>query len=145
MKKQLNYFLIALCVIALMLIRWFQTQLFYDPLVDFFKRDYMLGRVPEVELGKLILQTGLRYILNTGLSLIILFLIFNDKTIIRFSVILYVVLFLILIPLMVFLLISASPESNYTFLFYVRRFLIQPLPLLFLIPAFYYQKLQNKR
>jgi len=127
----------------LALVRMFEADLFYDPLLSFFKQDYLYGKVPEVTFGKLMLHTALRFWINTLISLAILYVAFRDKDVIKFSLILYALAFIILFSWMAWLVANASPESNYNLLFYVRRFLIQPLFVLLLLPAFYYAKKKN--
>jgi len=68
---------------------------------------------------------------------------FRDEDVINVSVKLYVLAFIILLLWMAWLVANATPESNYNILFYVRRFLIQPLFVLLLLPAFYYHKQKN--
>lgn len=128
----------------LILVRFLEAELFYDPLLYFFKQDYLNQKVPDVEFGKLLLHTSYRYLLNTAISLLILWAAFRDRDVIKFSVVLYAFAFLILLPWMGWLVANATPESNYNILFYVRRFLIQPLFVLLLLPAFYYHKKKIK-
>jgi len=128
----------------LILVRLFEADLFYDPLLVFFKQDYLYGMVPEVEFGKLMLHTAFRFWMNTLISLAILYVAFRDRDVIKFSLILYVFAFVILFSWMSWLVANASPESNYNILFYVRRFLIQPLFVLLLLPAFYYHRQRTK-
>lgn len=121
-------------------IRLFETTLFYDPLLSFFKREYLYGTLPDMELARLMLHTTLRFLLNTGISLLILYLAFSDKSIVKFSAYIYLFAFTILFVWMLIFLWNATPDSNYQILFYVRRFLIQPVFVLLLLPAFYYHK-----
>jgi len=58
---------------------------------------------------------------------------------IQFVSVLYVFFFLILIGLF-FSMLYFYEEHNNLILFYVRRFLIQPIFVILFIPAFYYQK-----
>ncbi|PNQ73880.1 exosortase F system-associated protein [Hanstruepera neustonica] len=123
----------------LVLIRVFENHLFYDPFLMFFKNDYLYIDSPRREVFKLTAFTSLRYVMNTVISLGILYVLFKDKSIIRFSAILYGIAFLILIILYLYFVINPRQEDYYLF-FNIRRFLIQPLLLLLLIPAFYYYK-----
>jgi exosortase F-associated protein len=140
MNKWLKWTIVVALFGLLILIRLFESQLFYDPLLNFFKQDYLYGKTPDVEVGKLMLHTAFRFLLNTGISLTILYVVFQEKGIVKFSVFVYTLVFLILFPWLTWLVLNASPESNYNVLFYVRRFLIQPIILLLLLPAFYYHK-----
>lgn len=143
MNKWLKWTIVAGLFGLLILIRLFESQLFYDPLLKFFKQDYLHQKVPEADFAKLMLNTAFRFLLNTIISLTILYVVFQEKGIVKFSVFVYALAFLVLFPWMVWLIANASPESNYNVLFYVRRFLIQPIILLLLLPAFYYHKQKN--
>ena len=126
----------------LILIRMFQNELFYDPYLIFFQNDYLYIDSPRREVFKVTLFTAIRFFLNTGISLAILYLIFKDKSIIKFSALVYGVAFLILIIIYLYFVINPRKEDYYMF-FNIRRFLIQPIILIFLIPAFYYDKLKR--
>lgn len=144
MNKLLKLFGVLFLFGLLILVRWFEAALFYDPLLSFFKQDYLNQKVPDVELGKLLLHTSYRYLINTAISLLILWVAFRDRDVIKFSVVLYAFAFFILLSWMGWLVANATPESNYSILFYVRRFLIQPIFVLLLLPAFYYHKKNDK-
>lgn len=144
MKKPAKILLLLILFGLLVLVRLFEAELFYDPLLSFFKQDYLNQKVPDAEFGKLLLHTTYRYLINTAISLLILWVAFRDRDVIKFSVVLYVLVLVILLPGMAWLIANATPESNYNILFYVRRFLIQPLFILLLLPAFYYHKQKIK-
>lgn len=127
----------------LILIRAFENELFYDPYLSFFKNDYLYIDNPRREIFKLTLYTILRYILNSGISLGIIYLFFKDKNIVKFSSFIYGAAFIILIILFLYFVINPKQKDYYIF-FNIRRFLIQPLILLLLLPAFYYYKLKQK-
>jgi exosortase F-associated protein len=140
MSRILKYTIIFLLFLLLVLIRYFEDQLFYDPYLLFFKNDYLYMDYPRREVLKLTLFTSLRYVLNTVISLGILFMLFRDKGILRFSVIIYLASYIVLIAIFLFFVINPKQDHYYLF-FNLRRFLIQPVILLVLIPAFYYHKL----
>lgn len=126
----------------LILIRTFENELFYDPYLKFFESDYLYMDNPRREVFKLTLFTTLRYVLNTILSLGIIYMFFEDKTIVKFSAYIYAFALVILIGLFLYFVIRPKQEDYYIF-FNIRRFLIQPLLLLLLLPAFYYHKLKQ--
>lgn len=128
----------------LILIRAFENELFYDPYLTFFKNDYLYIDHPRREVFKLTLFTGLRYLLNSIISLGIIFTFFNDRSVVKFSALIYVVAFFILLPIFLYFVINPKQEDYYMF-FNIRRFLIQPLLLLIMLPAFYYHKLKFKK
>ncbi|MAB57287.1 MAG: exosortase F system-associated protein [Aequorivita sp.] len=144
----MNKFLKVLGILALasllVLIRTFEDTLFYDPLLHFFEMDYKSMPLPEMD--TFALQTGiaLRFLLNTIISLAILWLVFQDRGIIKLSLILYSFLFAILFMAFSFIIFTSEESSGHFVLFYVRRFLIQPLFLLILLPAFYFQKYKSR-
>ncbi len=120
-------------------IRGFESDLFYDPLIQFFKTDHTTGTLPAFDTLKLLGSISLRYLANTFLSLIILWVLFRDRGIIKLSVMIYLIFFILLMIAYCLLLFYSEP-AEYVPLFYVRRFLIQPLLLLILLPAFYFHK-----
>ena len=142
MFKPLTYFLILGLFGLLILIRVFENELFYDPYLVFFKNDYLYIDSPRREVAKLVAFTTLRYALNTIISLGILFLVFKDNSIVKFSAIVYLVAFIILLAIYLYFVINPKQEDYYLF-FNIRRFLIQPIILLVLLPAFYYHKLRE--
>lgn len=117
-------------------VRFFQEQLFYDPLVAFFKQENKI--LPEYDTFRLFASLFFRYALNSAISLAIIWLFFKNRPILRLSAILYGVFFIVLIA--AFFIIIASEDVNLLLLFYIRRFIIQPLFLILFIPAFYYQR-----
>lgn len=142
-NKFFRYSLVLIAFFLIIGIRFFEDALFYDPFLIFFKTDYQNKPLPNVEALQLILNLFLRYFANALLSLVIIYLLFLNKTHVKVAFVLYLVLFVLLLAIFSYLLfVSESP--NYLVLFYVRRFLIQPVLLLLLIPAFYFQKLTSK-
>lgn len=139
MPKLLKYLSFVMLVGLLILIRVFEEQLFYDPYLSFFQNDYLYMDSPRQEVFKLTLFTSLRYVLNTVISLGVLFVVFRDTSILKFATLMYSVAFLVLILLFLYFVIHPKQNDYYLF-FNTRRFLIQPLILLILIPAFYYNK-----
>ncbi len=126
-------------VLLLILIRVFENQLFYDPFLDYFKSEYAHKRLPQFNVFKLFFSLGIRFYLNSVISLLLLYVVFKDKKIIKFSLLLYMILGSILMISFIFVLTFFGEENKMT-LFYIRRFLIQPLFIMLFIPAFYYQK-----
>lgn len=146
LQKLLNHKVrIALAIILvlfLVLIRAYEDSLFYDPFLNYFKADYYNLPLPEIENVYLFFGLFFRYFLNTVLSLAIIYVLFKDIEAVKFASILYLVFFVILVVAFFFVL-SFFGETNKMALFYIRRFLIQPIFLLLFLPAFYYQKQKN--
>lgn len=142
MTKPLKYILLFLCFSLLILIRFFEHDLFYDPYLKFFENDYLYMDNPRREVFKLTSHTVLRYVLNTVISLAVLYVFFEDNSMIKFSSFVYLAAFLILLTLYLYFVVNPKQEDYYLF-FIMRRFLIQPVILIVLLPAFYYHKLKN--
>lgn len=140
MDKYLKYIGITALFFLLALVRWFENDLFYDPYLLFFQNDYLYLDSPRQEVLKLVANTTLRFVINTMLSIVILYLFFKDKSVIKFASLVYVFSFVILIALFMFFVLNPKQENYYLF-FNIRRFLIQPILLLLLLPAFYYNRL----
>lgn len=129
-------------LLCLVLIRAFENVLFYDPYLTFFESDYLYMDSPRREIAKLVLFTTLRFVLNTIISLGVLYLIFKDDSIVKFSVIIFTTAFILLLIPFLYFVINPRQEDYYLF-FNIRRFLIQPIGLILLLPAFYYYKLNR--
>jgi len=130
---------IVLAIVVLALIRTYEGQLFYDPFLEFFKGAFQNTTLPEYDTGRLIVGLSLRYWLNTAISLGIIYVVFKEKSLLQLSGLLYLFFYIGLLTAFVILL-KSSDKPDYMTLFYIRRFLIQPLLLLLFLPAFYYQK-----
>ena len=131
---------ILLLFAVLAAIRFYESELFYDPLLNFFKSDYLNNITPQFKFGKLVTYTALRFFVNTIVSLGILYIAFRDISILKFASLLYTIFFLILLLIFIGMLLQISDIENYMPLFYIRRFLIQPIFIILLLPAFYYYK-----
>jgi len=146
LQKLLNHkvriALAILFIFLLALVRAYEDSLFYDPLLNYFKSDYYNFPLPEINNFKLFIGLFFRYFLNTVFSLAIIYVLFKDIQGVKFASIMYLFFFVILV-IVFFFTLSFFGEENKMVLFYIRRFLIQPIFLLLFLPAFYYQK-QNK-
>ena len=90
MSKALKIILLIVLFSLLAAIRYFENELFYDPYLAFFQNDYLYIDNPRREVFKLTAFTTLRYVLNTLISLVILFVIFRGRNIVKFSILIYV-------------------------------------------------------
>ena len=131
--------LVLFLVGLLVSIRAFENQLFYDPFTAYFKSEFSKLAYPDYN-GLLLFGNWIfRYVLNSAVSVGIIYVIFKDLSIVRFSSFLFG-FFLLILLILLFLLLYYFDENQKMTLFYVRRFLIQPIFLLLFIPAFFYQK-----
>jgi len=142
-KNKAKLLLVIGMVILLACVRAFEDQLFYDPFSVYFKNDYLNLAFPEYRALPLFFSMAFRYVLNAFFSLAIIQVLFKEWSLTKFATVLYALFFVLLIAAF-FLLITYSDSHNNFVLFYIRRFLIQPLFLLLFVPAFYYQRLAKK-
>ncbi|WP_430411682.1 exosortase F system-associated membrane protein [Kordia sp.] len=139
MKKSWKYIVAGFLFGMLILIRAFENELFYDPFINFFKHDYLQANIPEYDTWLLFINHVFRYALNMLVSLAIIYVAFQNKHVLKLCAGLYAVAFVILVA-MYFYFIQHNLATDYLLTFYIRRFLIQPLFVLILLPAFYYQR-----
>ena len=143
LQKLYNYkvriVLAIFVVVLLVLVRAYEDELFYDPFLNYFKTDYYNLPLPKIDNLQSFIGLVFRYFLNTILSLSMIYIVFKDFEAVKFASILYFIFFIILVVAFFFVL-SYFGEANKMTLFYIRRFLIQPIFLLLFLPAFYYQK-----
>ncbi|WP_163397911.1 exosortase F system-associated membrane protein [Flavobacterium fluviatile] len=133
----------VIVVLCFGLIRNFENQLFYDPFLVYFEADFDVLPFPQVDNFKLFAGLLFRYALNTALSLVLIYALFRDIEVLKFTTFLYV-FFLVLLLAAFFIILEFYPNASWL-LFYVRRFIIQPIFVLLFIPAFYYQQQNLKK
>lgn len=138
-KHILNISITFFLIFGLALIRLFENKLFYDPLIIYFKYQYHYSQFPEYDVVKLYLHIIFRYSLNSIISLGIIYVLFRKKAYVKLASLLYLIALVILL-ICFQLCVEFMSLIDYQYLFYVRRFLIQPLLVMLFIPAFYYQK-----
>ena len=137
-----KFLILILWLFLLIGIRAFENQLFYDPFLLYFEGDYAKKSLPEFNSFWLFSGMSLRFFLNAIVSLGILYCLFEDKEMIHFASILYCLFFVVLIAGF-FSIVCFFENQNNLLLFYLRRFLIQPIFIILFIPAFYFQKLNK--
>lgn len=142
LNNKFRVFILGTLVLFLALIRIVEESLFYDPYLDYFKSDFINLTLPIVDKLKLFLNLLFRYSLNTIVSIAFIQIAFKDINFTKFVSALYVLLFIVLIVVFYFVLAFYAEENKMT-LFYIRRFLIQPLFLLLFIPGYLIQKRLN--
>ncbi|AUC85378.1 exosortase F system-associated protein [Polaribacter sp. ALD11] len=143
MNTYIKIILLLILISLLFLVRAFSAELFYDPLIEYFKNDYLYAKMPSIDVWLLIIDMLYRYVLNSVITLGFIWVLFERKDYVKFTGFFLMTAFIVLVVLFVFLLRDQF-ESGYLLPFYIRRFIIHPLFLLILIPAFYFQKLSNR-
>ena len=125
-----------LALVGLLLIRFYESNWFYDPFLSYYAYDYLHQPFPAVDMPRLLEDYAWRFGLNSALSWVILRMVFGrtayDRVILRS----YVVLFLVLLFAISALLLLDLQWPMV--LFYLRRFLIQPIWLLLCAGALWY-------
>ncbi|UWY29673.1 exosortase F system-associated protein [Flavobacterium sp. TR2] len=142
-ENKFKIFTAIVVVIGLALIRTFEKKLFYDPFLVYFNADFQSIPYPPVENLKLFAGLFFRYSLNSALCLWLIYALFEDRDIFKFSLLVYSV-FLVIFLIAFYIILECFPDGSWL-LFYVRRFLIQPILALLFIPGFYYQLQKTKK
>ena len=137
--KILNWILVFAGILGLVSVRFLENKLFYDPFLTFFKGDYKMAKIPEILWGKLIISHFFRFFLNLFFSVVVIHFMFLNKKWTQQAVVLITFAFLFFFPIYLWCLYTKM-EIGYLFTFSVRRFVIQPIILLLIIPIFYYRK-----
>ena len=142
LNNKFRVFILGSLVLFLALIRIVEESLFYDPYLDYFKSDFINLPLPIVDKFHLFLSLLFRYSLNTIVSIAFIQIAFKDINFTKFAMVLYGLLFIILI-IALWVVLAFYANENKMELFYIRRFLIQPLFLLLFIPGYLIQKRTN--
>jgi len=143
MPKIARYLIAGIVLLLIVSVRIFETQLFYDPLLAFF-RDSNHEGLPKIDQFKLYSNVFFRYMINLLLIVLFVKLIFLNQSYVKFTIIIGVITLLILLPIYGYMLNNQLNFGEMIF-FYIRRFLIQPMLLIILVPCFYYQEIRNKK
>lgn len=136
--KNTNWFIVILGIFGLISVRIFEDTLFYDPFLKYFHLPSN-SPLPSFIWGKLIIHHCFRFFLNFIFSLTIVHFIFKRKDWTIQAGIMMILVFAITLPLYLYCL-HTEFKVGYLFSFYTRRFVIQPLIVLLIIPMYYYRK-----
>lgn len=137
--KILNWLFVFAGIVGLVSVRMLEEKLFYDPFLSYFHEANKHISIPSFEWGRLIFGYIFRFLLNLFFSCIIIQFLFKNKQWTLQGGILVIIIFAITFPIYL-LCIQNQFEVGYLFSFYMRRFVIQPMVLLLIIPLFYYRK-----
>ncbi|MGY5351848.1 exosortase F system-associated membrane protein [Wenyingzhuangia sp. IMCC45533] len=136
MPKALKVIIIIGLLLGLVLVRAFEYDLFYDPLLKYFKGNHLTEPLPEINIFKLVFSYTLRYGINAMISLLILKIVFPKNSFLNTIVLFYTLAF-VLLMLLFFSFIVFEVNVGNLILFYIRRFIIQPIFILLLFPLLY--------
>ena len=141
MNRKVQILIIFLLFVLLVLLRGIFDGFVYDPLIHYFKQDYLNTQFPDIETFKYVVYLVLRYVVNSIVSLAIIYLFYKNVSYVKFALKFYALMFVILCFILI-LDLNYNFFNTYMVVFYTRRFLIHPVFLIVLLPAFYYQKIQ---
>ncbi|WP_160137096.1 exosortase F system-associated membrane protein [Chryseobacterium sp. c4a] len=141
--KILNWLLVIVGICGLIGVRMLEDQLFYDPFLDYFHEANKNIAFPVFEWRQLIGGNVLRFTLNLFFSCLIIQGLFKKKQWTFQGALMMVIVFAISFPIYLYC-IQDKFEIGYLFSFYMRRFVIQPLIILLIVPMFYYRKQLEK-
>lgn len=139
MIRIIDWIVVIIAVLGLIGIRAVEDNIFYDPFLEYFHEANKNAKMPSFEWGKLILNYFFRFGLNLFFSAVIVYFIFKRKDWTIQAIVLIFLVFIITFPIYLYC-VSTNFEVGYLFSFYMRRFVIQPLLLLLIVPMFYYRK-----
>ncbi|MGU3374261.1 exosortase F system-associated membrane protein [Chryseobacterium sp. M5A1_1a] len=137
--KILNWLLVISGICGLIGIRILEEKLFYDPFLGYFHEANKNIDFPVFEWGKLILGYLFRFSLNLLFSCLIIQGLFKNKQWTLQGAVMMLIVFTIALSIYLYC-IHNHFEIGYLFSFYMRRFVIQPLIILLIIPMFYYRR-----
>ena len=136
--NKIKWLLVALCILGLVGVRVLESKIFYDPFLDYFANTGN-SAFPQFEWGRLIGSHIFRFLLNLIFSLGIVHFLFLNKKWTFQAMVLITLSFILFFPIYLYSVYTEFSFGN-LFSFYIRRFVIQPLPILLIVPLFYYRK-----
>ncbi len=137
--KNLNWLLVLARIGGLIGVRALEDTLFYDPFLNYFHEANKNIEFPAFEWGKLIGGHLLRFLLNLLFSCLIIYGLFQNRQWTLQGAVMITIVFIISFPIYLYC-ISDQFEIGYLISFYMRRFVIQPLIIMLIVPMFYYRK-----
>lgn len=142
--KILSWLLVISGICGLIGVRVMEDKIFYDPFLDYFHEANKNTVFPVFEWGKLIGGYLFRFFLNLFFSCLIIQGLFRNKQWTLQGALMILIVFFITFPIYLYC-IEDKFEAGYLFSFYMRRFVIQPLIILLVVPMFYYRKQMDNK
>lgn len=133
-----NWLLVIIGILGLIAVRFFERPFFYDPFLNYF-HDSSGSNFPEFSWILLIINHLFRFGLNLLFSLIIIHFLFRNFRWTIQGAVLILIVFAVTFPVYLYCL-DTQMKMGELFTFYMRRFVIQPVILLLIIPLFYYRQ-----
>ncbi len=101
--------------------------------------DYNTSNFKNIETFSFIVNKAGRYLLNDLFSISIIYGIFYEKKYARFAFLVMIFGLLVLLPIYIFIYLK-QPEGFSSMLSHLHRVVMNPVLMMLLIPAFFYQK-----
>ncbi|REC48934.1 exosortase F system-associated membrane protein [Chryseobacterium pennipullorum] len=120
-------------------VRAVEETIFYDPFLTYFHEANKNIEFPSFEWGKLIAGHLFRFVLNLGFSCMVIHGLFKNRQWTLQGAVMITIIFVITFPIYLYCIYDHF-SIGYLFSFYMRRFVIQPLIILLIVPLFYYRK-----
>jgi exosortase F-associated protein len=127
----------VISLLGLALVRWLENDLFYDPFIAYFKSNFQLQLLPDIDKGRYLISILSRYLINLSFTVFIIWLSYKSKEFVKATLWVHLFSFIILLAAF-FILGPLDDEWVKMTLFYIRRFLIHPILLFILVPGFYF-------
>ena len=124
-------------LLGLASVRLLENDLFYDPFIAYFKSNFQLQLLPDLDKGRYLISTLSRYLINLSFTVFIIWLLYKSKEFVKATLWVHLFSFIILLAAF-FILVPLDDEWVKMTLFYIRRFLIHPILLFILVPGFYF-------
>lgn len=139
MSSKKNLAIVGILIFALILVRALKVNYSMIHFLEFFRGEIQNKPLPEYDRFKLFSGLFFRYLINSLITVSIIYFLFKETSIVKLTSFLLLGFFIVLITIL-FLILNFSSDPDFLFIFYIRRFLIQPLFLILFVPAFYYQR-----
>lgn len=138
--KLIRIFGIGCGVIGLAVVYVLQRDLFYSGFSD---AGAGTVKVSDFDATRFFASKFFRFILNDGFSLLIIFGIFQRKDFMSFGFKLFQIELFVILPVYMLLTIFAYEQTRF-FLQHIHRLVVNPVLMMLLIPAFFYQEQREK-
>lgn len=142
----MNLFSIGIKRVLLVALALFGLAFFYT-LQDFdfveFKFRYNQSFGGALENGKeinFVVSRLVRFIANDLLCILLIYALFNNRRYVVFGFYMQLFGLLVLFPLYIYLSLNAASQSEYSVLVPLYRLVMNPILMVLLIPAFYFQQ-----
>ena len=93
MTNKKNLAIVGILIFVLILVRAFESKLFYDPFLEFFHGESQNKPLPKYDSFKLFFGLFFRYLINSVITILIIYLLFKEISIVKLTSFLLVAFF----------------------------------------------------